>query len=157
MDTLTISLITFNVLFVIGAAFAGWWFVRTPTKTKHEETDRVSEDVNVKEERDEDEPKVLPDADSIRGVDPEREVYAKSPTPWVKLVSDEYDPDGGFKVTLDWNDAFIQRLKKSGYTGVDDEQLVQKWLAQTAMTVAKDLHEQSFDSLFDDKDLEDNE
>jgi hypothetical protein len=36
--------------------------------------------------------------------------------------------ENGIHVDLDWNDTFITKLRKEGYTGIDDEEIVQKWL-----------------------------
>jgi hypothetical protein len=58
-----------------------------------------------------------------------------STEPEVAIVSSGLDPARGIKLELDWNDAFIQYLKGSGFDGVDDETIVQKWLA----TIYKDL------------------
>lgn len=49
--------------------------------------------------------------------------------PWVNLKSAEYDPATGFRIDLDWNDAFIQQLKDSGIDGPNEDIIIQKWLA----------------------------
>ena len=50
--------------------------------------------------------------------------------PWVQVIGEHVDPKQGIRIELDWNDAFVEYLKQNGYTGVNDETIVQKWLAQ---------------------------
>jgi hypothetical protein len=78
----------------------------------------------------------------VRVVDPEREVYADSPTPWVKWLGVEEDPEKGIEVRLDWNKAFIKKLRAAGYTGVDEQQMIQKYLLMTMQVVAEDMAQQ---------------
>ena len=51
--------------------------------------------------------------------------------PYVEIKSSDYDPEKGIRLELDWNEPFIDALKQNGFTGIDEDQLVQKWLAQT--------------------------
>lgn len=48
--------------------------------------------------------------------------------PWVNMRSTGYDPIKGFRVELDWNDAFIQYLRDNGFVGQSEEEIVQKWV-----------------------------
>jgi hypothetical protein len=48
--------------------------------------------------------------------------------PWVNITSSSYDPVKGFRIELDWNDAFIQHLKEGGIKGRTEDEVVQKWL-----------------------------
>lgn len=48
--------------------------------------------------------------------------------PWVEITSANYDEIKGFRIELDWNEAFIQHLKESGLKGKTDEEVVQKWI-----------------------------
>ena len=48
--------------------------------------------------------------------------------PWVNIGSTTYDPVKGFRIELDWNDAFIQHLRDGGIVGRSEEEVVQKWL-----------------------------
>ena len=48
--------------------------------------------------------------------------------PWVEITSANYDEVRGFRIELDWNEAFIQHLKESGIKGKSDEEVVQKWV-----------------------------
>lgn len=52
-----------------------------------------------------------------------------SKEPWVQVIGEHVDPKQGIRIELDWNDAFVDYLKRSGYTGTSDEAIVQKWLA----------------------------
>ena len=52
-----------------------------------------------------------------------------SKEPWVQVIGEHVDPKQGIRIELDWNDAFVDYLKRSGYTGTTDEAIVQKWLA----------------------------
>lgn len=49
--------------------------------------------------------------------------------PWIEIKSADHDPVRGIHIELDWNVAFVQYLKDGGFTGRDDEIIVQKWLA----------------------------
>jgi len=61
----------------------------------------------------------------------EREQYFEkmkaSPDPWVEIVGWVHT-DEGVKVELEWNDAFVDYLRSNGVTGVDENQIVQKWV-----------------------------
>jgi hypothetical protein len=48
--------------------------------------------------------------------------------PWVNISSTTYDKVKGFRIELDWNDAFIEHLRDNGIHGRSDEEVVQKWL-----------------------------
>ena len=65
---------------------------------------------------------------SLDSINKQREDKQSSTEPWVEIRSADFDPVKGFKIELDWNDAFIQHLKDSGLQGRDDEVIVQKWL-----------------------------
>lgn len=62
-----------------------------------------------------------------------REEKKKSDKPWVELVGEpiqQKDEDGNHLIgfELDWNDAFIKDLRRQGFKGATDEQIVNKWL-----------------------------
>jgi hypothetical protein len=53
-----------------------------------------------------------------------------SDTPWINITSEKYDPEEGiFQLEMDWNDKFIEELKKAGFTAAKDEDIVRMWLA----------------------------
>lgn len=62
----------------------------------------------------------------------------ESAEPWVDVIGQTQD-EQGVRTELDWNDAFVDYLRKNGITGVDDDQMVQKWLALLLRDVADDL------------------
>jgi len=53
----------------------------------------------------------------------------ESSDPWVEMVGDVRNTKKGQRVQLEWNDAFIIHLKDAGIKGVDDEQIIQQYLA----------------------------
>jgi len=56
------------------------------------------------------------------------ETLRASADPWVDIKAIVHDPEKGVQIELDWNEAFIKYLKESGYTGVDEEAIIQKYL-----------------------------
>lgn len=59
-----------------------------------------------------------------------------SKEPWVTITSAEYDEVKGIRLQFDWNDAFITYLKDQGIVGVDEDAVVQRWVAMLAQDVA---------------------
>lgn len=53
----------------------------------------------------------------------------ESDDPWVEFVGDVRDTAQGQRLQMEWNDAFITFLKKSGIAGADEEQIVQKYIS----------------------------
>jgi len=49
--------------------------------------------------------------------------------PWVEIKGIVHDPSKGLKIELDWNPAFVEKLRSEGYTGTNDEAVIQRWLA----------------------------
>ena len=64
-----------------------------------------------------------------------------SDKPWVSIIGDNIGEEG-LQLSLDWNNAFIDYLKASGIEGVDETQIVQKWLAMIAQQQADRLSEE---------------
>jgi len=56
------------------------------------------------------------------------ETLRASADPWVEIKAIVHDPEKGVQIELDWNEAFIKYLKENGYTGVDEEAIIQKYL-----------------------------
>jgi hypothetical protein len=52
----------------------------------------------------------------------------ESDEPFVEIVSEDFTSEGGVQLRLDWNTAFITYLKKNGFNGATDEQIVDTWL-----------------------------
>lgn len=67
----------------------------------------------------------------------EKERATAEGRPWVGPVASGFDPTKTpeFWIELDWNDKFIEYLRREGYTGESPEQLVEEWY-QTAMLKA---------------------
>lgn len=63
----------------------------------------------------------------------------RSEEPWVDIKGLVEDAEKGIRVDLDWNDAFIDYLRKNGITGADDETVIQKWITM----LYKDLIDQN--------------
>ena len=64
-------------------------------------------------------------------------VMKDSPEPWVDLQGYTETPQG-LKISLEWNDAFIDHLKTQGLTGSDEDEVVHRWLAMLMQDVAED-------------------
>lgn len=52
----------------------------------------------------------------------------KVEAPYVEIVGSDVDPRKGIQISLDWNDAFIDYLRKNGFTGTSEEAVVQLWI-----------------------------
>ena len=52
----------------------------------------------------------------------------ESPDPWVEIQGWTQSAEGQVRIELDWNDAFVDELRKQGITGADEDQAIQKWL-----------------------------
>ena len=59
--------------------------------------------------------------------------------PWVDVKAAVIDPEKGAKIELDWNDAFINYLKDYGYTGVDENAIIQKYIAVLLRSITEDM------------------
>lgn len=76
----------------------------------------------------------------------EREKKKASNEPWVEIVSESYDEDTKqVSIKLDWNKAFIKMLRGSGYTGRDEQEIIDKWFKRLSEDIAADLHSEKFD------------
>lgn len=71
------------------------------------------------------------------------EELKQSDEPWVDVKGIVQDPTKGIKVELDWNDAFIDYLKQNGFSGADDEQIVQKYIALIYKQMVETMDEES--------------
>lgn len=57
----------------------------------------------------------------------------------VSLKGIYHDEDKGIRIELDWNKKFIKYLKKNGFDGFDEEEIVQKWLAFLLKDIEKNI------------------
>ena len=76
----------------------------------------------------------------------EEEQRYNSKEPWVEIKSADFDPVKGFRIELDWNDAFIQLQKESGIKGTSDDEIIQKWLAMMYQHLVEQLEEKVIDN-----------
>ena len=64
--------------------------------------------------------------------------------PYVNIISMDFDPAnptvGSFD--LEWNDIFVKQLVQSGYQGVNDEQIVDRWFQAVCRNIANEEYEQ---------------
>jgi predicted ATP-dependent Lon-type protease len=54
---------------------------------------------------------------------------------------DENNPKNG-SFELDWNEFFVAKLVKSGYTGRDDNQIIDQWFQDVCRHVVLETYEQ---------------
>lgn len=67
----------------------------------------------------------------------EKKVATLLDQPWIKVVHSSYDPEhgiDGFSFELDYNKVFVQYLKENGYTGLNDEEIVEQWFDDVSKT-----------------------
>lgn len=71
----------------------------------------------------------------------DREAKKKSNDPWIEVVSERYDETTKqVEIKLDWNTAFIKMLRENGYSGRDEQEIVDKWFKRLSEDIASDLH-----------------
>lgn len=80
-----------------------------------------------------------------RVVSEESERWRDSKEPWVTIIGDTVTEEG-IQLALDWNDAFVKYLKSQGVAGIDETQVVQRWLAMISKQVADKLGERYNDT-----------
>jgi hypothetical protein len=59
--------------------------------------------------------------------DKKRAKKEASKEPWFEILSHQIKDDG-IVLNVDWNKSFIELLKKKGYTGINDDQLIDQYL-----------------------------
>lgn len=57
----------------------------------------------------------------------------------VSLRGIYHDDDKGMRIELEWNTKFIKYLKKNGFEGYDEEEIVQKWLTFLLRDIEKSI------------------
>ena len=65
----------------------------------------------------------------LSGVELDKKLADIDDKPFVTVLNTNFDPDNPKKgyFELDWNQAFIDMLSKAGYSGVSDDEIVNKW------------------------------
>lgn len=86
------------------------------------------------------EPKVAPKSKKKT----EKELATERGDPYVAILSMDVDPEnlneGAFE--LDWNDKFIANLRRAGYQGKEDADLVDQWFQNVCRNVVLETYEQ---------------
>jgi len=84
-------------------------------------------------------------AEKIQATQTEKELATASGEPYVNVIRVDIDPAtaavGSFE--LDWNDIFVARLIKQGYSGKTDADIVDQWFTQVCQGIAMELWEQT--------------
>ena len=74
----------------------------------------------------------------------EKELATERGEPYVAILSMDIDPEnlneGAFE--LDWNDKFIANLRRAGYQGKADSDLVDQWFQNVCRNVVLETYEQ---------------
>lgn len=55
--------------------------------------------------------------------------------PWFEFYGGEIHEEHGLQLQLDWNDAFIDQLRRHGYKGTSDDELVAQYIANIQRTI----------------------
>lgn len=69
----------------------------------------------------------------------EKEIASIEDEPWVGVLKSEFDVDqgaSGLYFELDWNEKFVKLLEVNGYTGVNDDMVVQRWFDDVCKSAA---------------------
>lgn len=67
----------------------------------------------------------------------EKELATKNHEPYIKIIEtniDKNNPSQGY-FELDWNQYFINDLKRAGYSGASEEEIVEKWFKQLCKNI----------------------
>lgn len=79
------------------------------------------------------------EAERISKLSPKEQANEKK-EPWVAVLETHVNPESprnGF-FELDWNEHFVLMLRKNGYTGVTDEELVDQWFSDLCREVGSE-------------------
>jgi len=81
--------------------------------------------------------------ENLKRIDAEKAKADKEHLPFVTVVSmntdDEDINNGSFE--LDFNDVFVSKLLKAGYTGEDDYAVVDQWFTEVCKNIAMEVYE----------------
>ena len=74
----------------------------------------------------------------------EKELATAAKEPYVSIVRVELDPaqPGNGSFELDWNEYFVTKLVRGGYSGKSDEQIVDQWFQDVCRHVVLETYEQ---------------
>ena len=75
-----------------------------------------------------------------------REERMNSDDPWIEVLGDEYDEETQqVNVKLDWNKAFVKVLRTNGYSGSNDESIINRYLKSLSESLAAEISSEKFD------------
>lgn len=79
------------------------------------------------------------EAERIANLNP-KDLATENKEPWVAVLQTHVNKDNmrnGF-FELDWNEYFVLELRKAGYTGATDEEVVDRWFQERCRDVAEE-------------------
>ena len=59
--------------------------------------------------------------------------------PWVQITGDSFDTTKGIRLSMDWNEAFIDYLDDIGIKGPTENVAAQRWLAMANLNMIEQL------------------
>lgn len=71
--------------------------------------------------------------------DKEKKDKVDAEEPFLNLKGLIQQADGKIKIELDWDDNFVKKLKEVGYTGPDENSIIQKYLLELTSGIADDM------------------
>lgn len=77
--------------------------------------------------------------ETLTGKDKEKALATLDEEPWVKVLQVNFDPENPSRgyFELDWNEPFVQKLAESGYTGQNNEEIVDQWFTDLCKGIAR--------------------
>lgn len=89
--------------------------------------------------------KPAPKSDAIRlAAEKEKAAATRRGEPWVGVLNTEFDPENpsaGF-FELDWNPIFVAKLLRAGYSGKNEEEIVNQWFEALCKNALADTYEE---------------
>ena len=72
-----------------------------------------------------------------------KDIATQNKEPWVSVLSVELAPDdvGNGAFELDWNEIFVAKLVKAGYSGNTDADIVDRWFQDVCRHVVLESYE----------------
>lgn len=77
----------------------------------------------------------------IERLEYEKTLATAKKEPWVGIVDNGFNPEDGVNglyFELDWNEQWVDHLRKNGYHGFNDEQIVEQWFSDVCRSQADD-------------------
>lgn len=65
-----------------------------------------------------------------------------SSDPWVEVLGTVQTEDG-LRIELDWNDAFVEYLKANGIAGIDEDQVIQRYITYLLRDMTERMSEEA--------------